>query len=256
MKLLGILLVVNSLLLAIYCASTGHQHIKSIITVCLIAAFVGIVFTMHDRAIEITFNKIGTIKAAAEQATADAKEIAEIKKRIEAQSATVDIVAQRANTTIEQLHKIALTSAEASITDLMAANFMGGTTLETRLNLHDRIIDSLHEIGIEKDNILMIDAMWTKGIGIIYHRGITNTLEGRTEANTVNMKATPELRRAAKEFHEMANFEQWGVPLPSEMESFINKKGFMNDKVRALIEDYRYFIETGEIQRRDVFINL
>lgn len=47
---------------------------------CLLAAFVGIIFTMHDRAIEITFSRVGTIKAAAEQATADANEIAKSKK--------------------------------------------------------------------------------------------------------------------------------------------------------------------------------
>lgn len=256
MKLLGILLVVNSLVLALYCASTGHQHIKSIIAVCVLAAFIGIVFTMHDRAIEITFEKIGTIKAASEQATADANEIAEIRKRIEAQSATVDIVAQRANRTIEQLQNIALTSAEATITELMAASFFGGTTLETRLNLHDQIVASLREIGIEEEKISAIHKMWSKGVGIIYHRGIRNALEGRTHPNEINTKASPELLRASKEFQEMLSFDDWNAPSPDEMESFINERGFMNDRVRVLIEDYRCFLETGEIHRREVFITL
>lgn len=130
----------------------------------------------------------------------------------------------------------------------MAANFMGGTTLETRLNLHDRIIDSLREIGIEKDRISAIDKMWVKGVGIIYHRGIRNALEGLTEPNTLNTNASPEVIKASKEFQELQNFDQWEVPSPDEMESFINRRGFMNDKVRDLIEDYRHFLETGELR--------
>jgi len=70
--------------------------------------FVGIYFTLQERATEITLNKVGTIKAAAQQATIDAKVVGDLKKRVEAQSATVDLVADsasKAHDLIEELSK-------------------------------------------------------------------------------------------------------------------------------------------------------
>ena len=96
MKLLGILIIINSLVVTGYWVSGTHQHKIWVVSVCVLAVFVGVIFTMHSRAIEITFKNVGTIKAAAERATADANEVAAIKKRIEAQSATVDLVAESA----------------------------------------------------------------------------------------------------------------------------------------------------------------
>lgn len=256
MKTLGILIIINSLIVAGTWVGGAHQHKAWVISLCVLAVFVGIIFTMHDRAIEITFNKVGTIKAAAEQATADAKGISEIKKRIESQSATIDLIAEKAVTTINQLRNIAYTTAQATLTDLMAANFVGGTTLRTRLDLHDQIIASLKEIGVSDDNIRNAETMWRKGVGVIYHRGIHCALEGRTNPNIINMKASPELRKASDEFQNMQDFKQWQVPSPDEMESFIEEKGFMNDSVRELINDYRYFLETGDIRRREVFEKL
>jgi len=60
---------------------------------CLLSVFAGVLLMVYQRAIEITFGGIGTIKAAADQASSDAQAIAEIRKRIEAQSAAVDLVA-------------------------------------------------------------------------------------------------------------------------------------------------------------------
>jgi len=150
----------------------------------------------------------------------------------------------------------ACANAKATLTDLMAANFMSGTTLKARLELHNQMVDSLKEIGVSKDKIREVEEMWSKGVGVIYHRGIRNALEGRTQPDHVNMQASPELKQASKEFQDMLNFEQWDVPTPDEMEAFIEGKGFMNDTVRELITDYRHFLEAGEIRRQGVFEQL
>lgn len=97
MRLLGIIIIANSLIVTGYWVSGAHQYKGWVVSVCVLAIFVGLIFTMHDRAIEITFERIGTIKAAAEQANADADDIAAIKKRIESQSATIDLVANEAS---------------------------------------------------------------------------------------------------------------------------------------------------------------
>ena len=133
---------------------------------------------------------------------------------------------------------------------------MGGVDLKTRLDLNDRIINSLVEIGVSEENIKEAKKMWSKGIGVIYHRGIRNALEDRTHPDKLNVKASQELRETSKQLFEMSNFSQWEVPSADEMESFINEKGFMNDTVRELINDYRHFLETGNIRRRSVFEQL
>lgn len=58
--------------------------------------FCGLFFLMSEGATEISITGVGTIKAAVEQATVDAKQITEIKTRIEGQSATIDAVAKEA----------------------------------------------------------------------------------------------------------------------------------------------------------------
>jgi len=256
MKIVGFLIALNAIILTAWWVSTDHTHKGWVIVVCLIAVFLGMVLLLYDRALDITVKGVGSIKAAAEQVASDANAIGELRQRIENQSATVDLIAKDATSTVDQLRSIACTTAKATLTDLMAANFMGGTTLKTRLDLHDRIVDSLREIGISEDKIKEADEMWSKGIGIIYHRGIRNALEGRTHPNQVNVKASRELRKASDEFQKMLNFEQWEVPSPDEMESFIEEKGFINETVRDLISDYRYFLETGNIRRRSVFEQL
>ena len=73
-----------------------------------------------------------------------------------------------ANATIKQLREVAATSSEVILTDLMAGNFMSGTTLTKRLNLHDQLVENLKEIGASKKQIDKADEMWRKGIGIIW----------------------------------------------------------------------------------------
>lgn len=106
---LGFFIILNALAFAIYWVTGNNPHKVWIIPVCTVAIIVGIFFTLYDRAIEITFKGIGTIKAAAKQAVIDAETISDLKKRIENQSATIDLVAQKAteaHKTILELEKI------------------------------------------------------------------------------------------------------------------------------------------------------
>ena len=211
-----------------------------------------------SNALKIAENAAKDSQKALVQITSDANEISSLKNRIEFQSAKVDLFAQKATEAIDQLKFIACTNAKATITDLMAANFgfEDGLNLKARLELHDRIINSLKQIGVSEDDIEAVGSMWHKGVGVIYFRGIGCALEGRTNPNMINTNASPELLRASEEFQKLLNFENWEAPSPDEIESFIKGKGFMNDKVKELIEDYRLFLKTGEIRRREVFEKL
>jgi hypothetical protein len=118
MKILGIVLIVLGFGSMFWCAVVNHQNKGLITGIGLIAIFVGVFSVLNYRVTEFTINNIGTIKAAADQATTDANAIAELRKRIESQSATIDIVAQsaqKAHKFIEELRET------AEFTSLVAA---------------------------------------------------------------------------------------------------------------------------------------
>jgi hypothetical protein len=96
MKIIGLLVILNAFVLTGWWVSTEHPYKSWAVTACIIALFIGMFMILQDRAIEISLKGVGTIKAAAEQASTDASAIANIKTRIEAQGATIDLVAQSA----------------------------------------------------------------------------------------------------------------------------------------------------------------
>lgn len=163
---------------------------------------------------------------------------------------------EHVHATVDQLRVLAAASAESTLTTLMADNFLDGTSLETRLDLHDRLIHSLEEIGVPPSKIAEADHQWRKGVGIIYHRGIRHFLEGRTQKSQINSKADPSVLAASKEFQDLLKFETWQAPSSQEMREFINGHNVMNTEVDQLLEDYAHFERTNQIRRRDVFVTL
>ena len=96
LQLIGLLIILNSLVVAGWWLMQQKPGMAACISLCLIGVFVGIVLIFNERAVEITIKNVGTIKAVAEQAKVDAQTISDIKQRIEGQAATVDAVAKTA----------------------------------------------------------------------------------------------------------------------------------------------------------------
>ena len=163
---------------------------------------------------------------------------AEMKKAVE-----------NAIATIEQLRNVATTSARATLTSLMAANFMSGTTMKNRLELHDQLISNLVDIGASKQQIEEADEMWKKGVGVIYHRGIKKILEVRNSSNGLNIEAS-------QEFQNLLKFDEWKAPSSVEIKKFIESKGLMEQELKDLIDDYRHYESTGIIKRKELFFKL
>ena len=97
MRLIGVLLILNSIALTASWITTQESHKAAVITLCLIGVFAGLVMVLQDRVTELTIKGVGTLKAATEQAQVDARSVADLKERVENQSATVDMVAQEAS---------------------------------------------------------------------------------------------------------------------------------------------------------------
>lgn len=163
---------------------------------------------------------------------------------------------EEANATIEQLREVAATSSEAILTDLMAGNFMDGTTLEKRLELHDRLIGNLEGIGASEQQIKNADEMWRRGISIIFFRGIRAAIESRKKSSQLNTEADKHILDTSREFQNLLQFKEWQAPSSTDLREFIENKGVMNPEVDELLKDYSEFENTGKFRHRDVFITL
>ncbi len=74
----------------------------------------GGLLVLQERVTKLTVSKLGSIEASAAQARADASAIAELKTRVEAQSATVDLVAKDAAAARKTMAGVEKRSEEAS----------------------------------------------------------------------------------------------------------------------------------------------
>ena len=84
--LFGILLIINAIIATGFWVTGEHPYKVWAMILCGVVIFAGaiLIFQGQNRAMELSNKWLGTIKAAADQASIDAETIAEIKKRIEA----------------------------------------------------------------------------------------------------------------------------------------------------------------------------
>ncbi|MGF6637259.1 hypothetical protein [Paraburkholderia sp. MM6662-R1] len=204
--------------------STANTQAAWITAVCCLA------FTLLTRAEDLAELSLGPLKA-------------KMREQVREAAATV-----------AELKAVAASAAAANLTILMSGNFMGGASLRSRLELFDRIVSSLREVGFTEDELHAITSDWRKGMGLIYHRAISTCVLGRTSASDHSNAASPEQRRIADAFQELCIFERWEVPSPEEMRRFLAERRVIGDAVNAWIDDYRHYLDTGEIRRRDVFV--
>jgi hypothetical protein len=172
---------------------------------------------------------------------------------VEARTRKLDEAINQATATVDQLRALATTVAQVTLTDLMSSNFMDGATLATRLSLHDKLLGTLKNLGVTSEQIAEADENWRRGIGVIYHRIIRHELGQRKSKNNVNFDAPKESQDAAHAFLDLVKFDEWKVPTPAEMESFINGRGLMTPELQAWVDDYRYFLTHWKLRRVEEF---
>jgi len=97
LKFLGVVVIVNTLLGAGWYVGTGKPWSLALTTLTIVVLVIGLALIVNERAIELSFGKVASIKAAASQVSADAAEIASIRTRVEAQAATMDLVAKESS---------------------------------------------------------------------------------------------------------------------------------------------------------------
>ncbi len=113
LEIVGALLIITALIITAWWVMGEHSHKGWAFTICLSAIFVGSFLVLEERVTVLTVRGIGTIKSAAEQASADANAISDLKARVEAQSATVNLVAKEAADAKQLVNDLSVKNSKA-----------------------------------------------------------------------------------------------------------------------------------------------
>jgi hypothetical protein len=163
--------------------------------------------------------------------------------------ATIRDTMAEAAATVDELRELATSMIAAFLTDLIGGSFMGAVSLEKRLQLHDELLEKLKALGLKNDQLRNVDEDWRKGISIVFHRIITRHISDA---------ADPSDRAAHNQLHSemqsLLDFSNWTVASPSAYEDFARKNQALTSNVQSWIADYRHFLTSNEIRRRDEFV--
>ncbi len=177
LEIVGVLLAISALIITAWWVTGEHSHKGWAFTICLFAVFVGAFLILHERVTEFTVKGVGTIKSAAEKAIADADTISNLKERVEAQSATVDLVAKEASKAkkiseevaeknriageklatldeaIDQIKKLALALSNPTASSLAIRGMLQYLHLKYKIEKIENIRGSLQELDISEKEI-------------------------------------------------------------------------------------------------------
>src|SRR3990172_5218323 len=132
-QIIGLVIIISALIIIFYSAIKKKPNVKSITFIIFpISLISGVALIVIERITEIPVPYIGAIKTAEKQATSDAEKISKLKERIEAQSATIDLVAQNAT----DARKLS-TEAKSLYEDLSNKNKIADKELK---NISDKIL--------------------------------------------------------------------------------------------------------------------
>ena len=112
MKVIGVLVILNSIILTAWWLHIGGPKSAAYI-LCCIAGLLGIGLIISDRISEVHLPGGASIKAATDQILTDAQTVSEIKKRVENQSATIDMIAKEASNAVSLSEEAATKNEQA-----------------------------------------------------------------------------------------------------------------------------------------------
>lgn len=93
-EIIGLAIIVLALGIGCWRFYKGRKLPATGMGLLVLACFIGVALVLNKRVSELSFGKLATLKATVTQAQSDAEQIAAIRQRIEAQAATMDLVAK------------------------------------------------------------------------------------------------------------------------------------------------------------------
>lgn len=112
-RILGIILIFAPIVGTLAWVLSKGTHKVFLVSFTGVCGFFGLVLVLSDRISEITITGVGTVKTAAERATASADAIARLRERLESQGATVEAIAGEARKATELSNLAAKQTTEA-----------------------------------------------------------------------------------------------------------------------------------------------
>jgi hypothetical protein len=129
-QLVGLLLILTSLVVTAWWIGSGRVRTGSAVALCalgIVAVCAGMFVMLQERLVAVTVQHVGTLNAAGQQVTRTAQEVASLKDRIDAQSATVTRVTsevtrqhEEATATLAALDQ-ALQQGQQAVAELQAS---------------------------------------------------------------------------------------------------------------------------------------
>src|SRR5260221_8528400 len=158
LQFLGVWMILSAIAFAVYVGVSGSS--KFLWGVCLLAVFAGFVIFFNERAVEITFTAVGTIKAASKQAQNDADAITALRKDMDTNATRLTETINTANETIEHLKGLGVAVSSPGVDALaMSGRLMEYIPLKYKLQRVETIYKTLRELGVSDANAAEACAM-------------------------------------------------------------------------------------------------
>jgi hypothetical protein len=158
----------------------------------------------------------------------------------------------KANATIGQLQHLASTLSRILLSDVMASNFISGLPLSAKFEIFDDTIRQLKELGIPDDDVEKCKERWNRGVATIFVRTACVAIRQGDRPKESQASPTQTEKDASDELTYDPVHDSWSAPGPEKIRGVLSKHKIMNPTVDQLIEDYRTFLNTGEIRDRSV----
>ncbi|RFP02038.1 hypothetical protein BGC31_11875 [Komagataeibacter xylinus] len=234
------------------------------------AIFGGIAIGIEDRIIKVV-SPFGQLTAATEKATTDAQAISQLKERVEAQSATVDLVATQAAKAkdMSQAATTQITKVQQKIDDLNKMISEASVTLSSlkeeeefralviaAQNDNRASYDKLAKIAMDKENRFSMEAidayrtvarshssaMYTSGFKNYWKQGIDPSKFSFSDLQQIYHQTPAQIRPAILEYIWRRN----DIPKLSRMDFMIDV--VKTDRSLTAVEyASRYFLEGGNL---------
>jgi BMFP domain-containing protein YqiC len=127
-EVIGLLMIVLALSIGCWRFYKGKKLPASGLALLVLACFIGVALVLNKRVSELSFGKLATLKATVTQAQSDAEQIAAIRQRVEAQAATMDLVAKESADAKRLLTDLRKENATADVKLRLLEDKTGGIT--------------------------------------------------------------------------------------------------------------------------------
>ena len=159
-----------------------------------------------------------------------------------------------ADATLGEARELLEALSKTVLTDLIANDFAVGMPTRNRFDLHDEILGSLRSMGLSRAQLENVDRDWRRGVALLFTRLFDLMLNNRLDEDP---RSGAERHALAAELRDLADIrDNWMVGTPNQYRSFFRNHDLLSEEIGGWISDFEHYNRTGDLRRRDQFIDL